>query len=648
MNGMQAVQKNFGLSQAPLFKILAAAVMLGVIFVIAAPSVPFAFITGLDSSWVYGINMGHSAGMIFGRDIVFTYGPLGYLIYPVFPEAEPWAVFTFDWGIALLTAYALWALCRRARHWTEACLYLVVFWVYMAFALDGEVERVLAAIIALTLLIARRWDEKPWSDLAFLFVLAAVTLLAKFNLGVIASIAAFYLLACLMWRERAVKPAAGVLLLWIPTLVGLYWALDARPERLIAFLRYSMVIASSYSQGMALAGPLWVAVAAVLSCVAAWVFVPLAAGNLRRVAWGMPLLIAMSFLCFKSAMVRQDGHALPFQFQLGAIALLIVTLSSTVRTRIVVSAFAVASLGLGIAQQWQPGQPIPHLDRLTGVAALTSSVQFLQWPSTVVALQTATERALGPDELPAEFGPYVQNKRTSAYPWEIAMIRANHLRWQPLPVIQAYSAYTPELDDLNAAALESAGGPQAILLEWNVIDAHQPFYETPRSWRAMLNWYDLALRSHNWTQNVCVLNRRTTPRFDAPVADGSLVARWDQEITLPALADDEGLLMDADTSENVKGLVKRLLFRAPTVEVRARLHSGFIESRRVIRSNLRNGVLVSDWPNSLGPAAAMMAGPGSFTKDRVVSIRLHTYGPEDLERTIRIRWWRMKLRRPVA
>jgi hypothetical protein len=624
-----------------------------IIFVSVVPALPVATATGLDSSWIYGINIAHFQRMVFGRDIVFTYGPLGYLIAPVFPWAEPWAEFAFAACIALVNAYALWMLCRRARHRTEVCLFLVVFWVYSGYTLDSQFERPLAAVLALTLAIAIGLDHEPWFDLGLLFVLAAVTLLAKFNIGVIASIVAFYFAAILVWRQRgtparALKSTAIVLSLWLMTLAGLYWIYDGTLSGLIPFLRTSTEIASGYSEAMGLPGPMWSAVAAVASCLALWIVVPLASGSFRRVIWIMPALIVASFLCFKWAMVRQDAHALPFLFEMAVIALLIVAIASTARSRIVVAAFAAVSIAIGIAQQPERGISPGRVDRLVGYAGLQNLKAYARWPATVAALEEGSRLGLRSDQIPAEFEPFVEGKRVTTYPWEIAMIPANHLRGQLLPVIQAYSAYTPALDSLNAQALQSGGGPEAVLLQWDSIDGRQPFYETPRSWWALFNWYDLKLRSHNWPQSVAVLSRRAAPRFDPPVASGTLIAHWGQNIPLPSLAGDEALMMQADVKENLRGILKRELFRGTPVTVRVTLRSGFIESRRVIRANLAEGVLVSDWPNSLGPAVALVTDGGSLSKDRVVSISLRTYSPADFDSPIPIRWFRVKLRRPVT
>jgi hypothetical protein len=630
-----------------LGSIAKSALLLAFIFLIVTPPTPFVLGPGLDSSWAFGLNMGHFDRMVFGRDIVFTYGPLGYLIAPAFPEAEPWAVFAFAWGIALVTAYALWKLCRHARHWTEVGLYLGVFWVYSAFAFGPEFERLLAAIIALTLAIAIRLDAKPWFDVGLLSFLSAVALLTKFNIGVIGLLLVLYCAAYLLWRHRttltpALKPAIAAVAVWVCTLVGLYWIADGSPGGLFAFLRYSAPIASGYSEAMAWAGPLWGAVVALISFLALVICVPLAAGEIRRIRWAIPLLIVIGFLCFKSAMVRQDVHELPFQFEIAAAALLVVAFASTPRSRIVVAVFALASLDLGVLAvtelwpQYLPGS----MERLTGLAVFGNLEGFLHWPTTVGILQAATEQALAPDQLPPEFLPYVSGKRVSAYPWEIAMIRANHLKWQPLPVFQAYSAYTPALDQLNAAKLEEPGGPEEILLTWNDIDGRHPFYETPRSWLALLNWYDIQLKS----PHLYLLHRRSTQRFGPEAPIGTVTAQWGQRIALPPVADDEALIMDADVRPSFKGILKSALLRSPVVNVHPTLRSGFTATGRVVRANMPEGVIVSDWPSGLDDLAPMLDGGGNFSQDRVVSIAFETPAPSEFNPEIRIQWSRVKLR----
>ena len=59
----------------------------------ALPLAAFAMITmwpadtlepgaGIDPSWTAGLSLARRAGLQFGPDIVFTYGPLGYALFP--------------------------------------------------------------------------------------------------------------------------------------------------------------------------------------------------------------------------------------------------------------------------------------------------------------------------------------------------------------------------------------------------------------------------------------------------------------------------------------------------------------------------------------------------------------------------------------
>ena len=38
--------------------------------------------TGLDPSWAFALNYAHAKGLVFGRDLVFAYGPWSWLTVP--------------------------------------------------------------------------------------------------------------------------------------------------------------------------------------------------------------------------------------------------------------------------------------------------------------------------------------------------------------------------------------------------------------------------------------------------------------------------------------------------------------------------------------------------------------------------------------
>src|SRR5580704_7569408 len=95
------------------------------------PTVPDILGTGLDASWAYGINLAHAQNLIFGRDVVFTFGPLGYLFYPIPGLAGSWAALGFAWAIYALFLFGLFLIWRSLGH----RLIVLVSWAVLAAAM---------------------------------------------------------------------------------------------------------------------------------------------------------------------------------------------------------------------------------------------------------------------------------------------------------------------------------------------------------------------------------------------------------------------------------------------------------------------------------------------------------------------------------
>jgi len=581
--------------------------------------------------------------MVFGRDVVFTYGPLGYLAVPVFPGAEPGAVFCFAWGFATVTAYALWRLRKRVKSWSTAFAVFAILWVCSVALSPFPGEGVSMATVVLTLAIAAGWEANPWLDVGLLFLTGAVAALVKLNLAVAPTLIALYFTGLLLWRARSAslpwRPAMLAVLVWPLAFLLLYGLADGTLRSVVAYFRNSAQIVAGYSDAMAIEGPDWVTILALASC-AVLVIVPLAGGELRRMAPAYVPLAFLGFLAFKEALVREDVHCVAFQFELAMAALLFSVLAATTRGRVAAGLFAILSVAAGFVVRTEvwPEIVTADLDRLTGREFVTSLSRFLNWSNTVDELNTATEKHLA-SKRSADFQDALGKRRVTAFPWEIDSIRANHLHWQPLPVLQSYSAYTPALDQLDAAALSNASGPEAVLLSWSKLDDHYPFFETPQTWRALLNWYDVQLA----LAGSYLLKRRAAPRFDPAVAAGSTQAHWNESITLPAVADDEILLMEAEIHETAKEAVRRTLLRALPVWIDSTLRSGRSQHGRVVRMNLPDGAIVSDWPRNLKDLRPLFEDAGYSGRDRVAAIRFETEDSRQFDFTIRIRWSRQRL-----
>src|SRR5579872_6004916 len=81
----------------------------------AMPVIPGFSAVGLES-WVLALSMAHGQGLIHGKDIIWTYGPLAYLSLPCFPGGQPILVLVYHLGGYLLWVLALIRLAISTRN----------------------------------------------------------------------------------------------------------------------------------------------------------------------------------------------------------------------------------------------------------------------------------------------------------------------------------------------------------------------------------------------------------------------------------------------------------------------------------------------------------------------------------------------------
>jgi hypothetical protein len=136
----------------------------------------------LDGAWEIALRQGLHDGLDFGPDLVFTYGPLGFLREPMLVYASS-ARLAFVYGLLVhfaLCATLIWGLRRALGSLLVASLVAVL----LAAAMWQEPTIVIgfAAAVALAAGLAR---SRPAALIALgLGVLSGIELLSKLNTGV--------------------------------------------------------------------------------------------------------------------------------------------------------------------------------------------------------------------------------------------------------------------------------------------------------------------------------------------------------------------------------------------------------------------------------------------------------------------------------
>jgi hypothetical protein len=487
---------------------------LALVLALTALSWPFTYVkggAGLDNSWVVGLSLAVAHGLAFGRQVIFTYGPLGFSLVPAAVTPGTFFLGEMLGGLIQLALVAvLLANLRRRMNLLAASVITL-----LAASLVGWVEaEPLSAIafglvaLAYTTPAARR--EEAFRRLAIGGgAFAGFALLVKLNDGVATSaIVAIGLLGG-DWRARNLRDAAAsmvgsLVVLWL--LVG--EPLGALPD----YLRNSWEVVGGYVEAMGhTAGPevQWQLLVVVGSAIAltlgAWR--AFATERPRRGAALAGAVLVIHYFAAREAFVRYDSGHVAVIAVLIAVALMIPWPRAQRATGLALAAV------LAVAAFAVLGRPVSEIVNPLGDAhQLARQARDVLHPGKLIAEGRAG--VIRDDALPASMAATLRGHCVNAEPAEIAAVWAHpKWRWCPLPVFQSYTAYTPRLDELNAAAYADAShGPDRVLRQVDqAIDERNPIWESPAAALSMLCHFNEIEHSGEWQTLARVSDRCGKP-----------------------------------------------------------------------------------------------------------------------------------------
>ncbi|HEY0179049.1 MAG TPA: hypothetical protein VGC30_05395 [Dokdonella sp.] len=576
------------------------------------PLIPSMPAPGSEASWPYTLNEAVARRLAFGRDFVFTFGPLGSAYTQLYHPATDALMLgsAAVLALGLCAGFALVALPRRRA-------LLVALPCVLALTQARDAIFMMPALL-LVLGALRCTDADVDADrhgaaraAAFVAVAAAagVLPLVKGSFAVVAAVETA-IAVLLLIRARRFALAALVVAAAATALVAGWCGAGQALADLPGFFASIGPIVSGYTEAMALAGPdaataAWLAAAAALVALA-WLLVARRRGRLRGgLAWaGICLYL---FVNFKAGFVRQDAHML-------------IAGSALVLAALALAAFVPARAGLGFlllgAAGWiateRASMPFGWRDvpaRLLGAARVIGAglERRLATPGVLAAEFANANAALrGALALPALDGG------ADTYPAGQSYLFAHGVAWAGRPLPMSYAAYRPQLDAANAAHLAGAAAPAHVLLSVESIDAQLPTQEDASSWPILLTAYDVVERVPPFLHL-----RRARERAPAPRALGEVDARLGASVEVPAAA---AVVAGVDMRPTPVGRLALAAFRLPPVGIELTLESGRTLTLHYIPGMCRNGFLLSPLLLSADDLLALLAGVDVGT--RVVRLRI--------------------------
>jgi len=237
--------------------------------------------------------------------------------------------------------------------------------------------------------------------------------------------------------------------------------------------------------------------------------------------------------------------------------------------------------------------PAQILDSATRASALLHEIGAVARPQARRAIELAARTGIRRSaNLPPQVLAVLQPRRVQVDPHDVAILWAYGLDWSPVPVFQAYAAYSPALDRMNARRLEDPSGPDAILRRRldESIDGKSPVWETPEYALARLCRFRESVANDLWQVLVRSGDRcgPEQPLGTVSAPPGVLVA------VPPPRAPDRIVVARLDAAPSLAERLRTLLFKP-----RGALALRVGERRwRLVRANLAGPLLLRIPPTS--------------------------------------------------
>lgn len=626
------------------------------IFVPLAPTMPT---SGIDASYSYAMNEAVARHLSIGREIVFTYGPYAPICTRNYDPATDTRML---WGSLLLAlSYLCGALflARGKKRW-----WLLLLFLFLATFGNNELLLLSYPFLLVLCVVKQTSPENLAASLAFSWPKLIVALVMWMTLGLlplvkgslllpfVAAVAVCSGILAFRGRIRAallplIVPVASSLLLWL--------AAGESVHDIPGFIRGTALLTSGYTEAMSTSWSV-IPVAAgdglVLIYLAISALILLSAARstlIKGIPKALLLLLCGVFLlvAFKHGFVGSSNVSLAFTSL--AVFLLLVRLLSTEKPLVWAFAVAVAVTTatsiirdhtlidqvhqqFGVGAAWTGPQKRAEILKFCTQRALPAYARRTYkstWNTYHSALQGAESRLGFGESLKDQFArankvirdenPLPSLDGTAdIYNYDQSVLLASDNKWNPRPVLQGYSAYTPELAKIDEEHLRGSNAPDWVVFDLQTIVGRLPSLDDGMSWPAMLDNYNFTSSDGHYV----FLHKKQTMLSQSNFVD-VLDQRCAAGKTIILPETDGPLFAEIDLKPTLAGELATALLNAPQLWMVIGLEDGTTRRFRVVSEMMKTDFLIPPFVGETKDFASFMKGHRvARAADRVRSVSI--------------------------
>jgi hypothetical protein len=537
---------------------------------------------GLDVSWKMTLNYAFIKNWIWGKDIVYTFGPLAFLSTRTGWGIPGWVFVLFDCFLVVNFYFVFADFIKNSSNklFASAILICIILVVNQTFGSDLSWVMLFFIIYWMTKTF---YDPRP-VFISILILLTVLTFYIKMNTGVIAM-----LLLCLhlvnLFVSKKITPlklliyAAGFILLVLLSAAMLHVSI-------ISYITGSLEIIKGYNDVMYLDEDhhyaeysLYILFFAMMLWFGCKLYWQIRDKKYDLILYTIACMLYL-FLLQKQSTLRNDLNHLYEYFSFSPLILLCdLQGDDRKKLRQVPSlVFILFALFLVSANR-------------TIVMALSrrvaGPVNYIKQLSTYNSLKYADQQ--NKRYIPQNVLNAVSNKTVDVFPWDSEYAFENKLIYKPRPIFQSFSAYTEALEKINYNYYVKQA-PKIIIYDYDSIDNRYPFNDESLVNLFIIKNYTCidSFASNERTRLFLQRKNKTIPLQLIAIKTGNFALK-------DTLIAGNANFIKLDLQYNIAGKIKAFLSKPSLVQISFMREDGQWFSYKTSLELLRSGIYTGNF-----------------------------------------------------
>lgn len=551
------------------------------------PFIPILPTSGLDPSYSLALNQALAQGHAFGRDIVFTYGPLSSIYtgnYHPFTDKLMLA------GSGYLSIIYSLAIILIINPYNPVLIFLFIVFLaglnYSREALFLSVPlHVGIASYKIVSSMHNTLDRYHYQPIIIAILFSAFGLLSVAKGSLIPICTGITILASIFFITQGFRPYAIACIVSHIASFCFFWLVSGQSLSDLPNYIFGVVsLSSGFSEAMSAPGDSREILAYTISSTALISSISFCKSiTFLSRAYLTTVVLLFIFLSFKYGFVRHDAHVQTAGKGIVFAALIIAFVYDSNLKALAIIASLISWAYIDSHHQ------------------NTSTLNVFQWfKSTYTSVWHGMKRRVeDPDGLRRDYFSALSDihskdqfphlpGNTDIYSYDQSLLIASDNVWSPRPVFQSYSAYTPYLVNINRDHLLGARAPDNIFFKIQPIDERLPSLDDGPSWPILIEKY----RSSRFHNEHLILEKRATG-YSVPEPHDTIRQKHTlgEKVMVPA---NSGLLYaNIFIKPTLMGRFFSIIYKPDQLTMDVQLDSGVQKSFRLVSSLAKAGFLLT-------------------------------------------------------